>query len=481
MAHTAIPEEEIEEFFDDDSKVNEAINQLAEAIKKNKGGLVIYTGAGVSTSCGISDFRGPNGIWTRQSQIQRGIKVEEQARVTKPAFTQPSPTHMAIVALDRAGYLQKLISTNCDGLHIRSGVSPNKIVELHGNCHIEACPQCGHCYYREEPVDIDGFDRSRAVLTGRKCDRKGCGAFLRRTDVAFGQSMPDIALATAKHDSETAKVVLVLGTSLRVQPACKLPFLNRKATSCIVNLQKTPYDSKSSIRIFTPTDNFILKLFGKLNLQIPEYSDSKFFLDADWSKSFERFYPFRSFPDDSWFDSRDDEVALRFLEEQKKGIGIKLVTDDNGQVKMERFVVDDEMKDANQDPDLDGFEIYPKKNCPHIHFINPGDVIGNINGTRIAEGCQTCGEAEENWLCLTCNSLLCGRMKNQHMLQHAEASLFANFDNPTEHILCASLMDLSFWCYACNSYVTSPVLTPIFNELHLVKFGTEALPIHDIM
>jgi len=69
-------------------------------------------------------------------------------------------------------------------------------------------------------------------------------------------------------------------------------------------------------------------------------------------------------------------------------------------------------------------------------------------------------------------------MKNQHMLFHADEYLF---NENKEHILCASLMDLSFWCYACNSYVTSPSLTPIFNSLHRIKFNEDALPIHDIM
>jgi len=436
----------------------------------------VYTGAGVSTSCGINDFRGPNGIWTRQNQIQQGIKVEAPSRVVQSSNTNPSPTHMALSALQHSNYLNMLISTNCDGLHIRSGIQPDKILELHGNCYIEACPNCGKNYYRSQPVDIDGFDRSRAVLTGRYCD--DCNSLLRRTDVAFGQSLPDKALQSAIQHSKAAKVVLVLGTSLRVAPACELPFKNRNAVSCIVNLQNTPYDKKSSIRIYCPTDIFIEKLCAELSVDIPQFVERDFTADPQWLKKFDTSYVFRSAPDDSWFDSRDDEMALRFLQEQKKGIGIKMVTDASGDVKMERYAIGD---DDTGDDDMDGFEIYPKKDCPHVQCLDVRNVMNHpLEKKRYGEGCEECGEPEENWLCLTCNRLLCGRMKKQHMLIHATGALETNYQNPS-HVVCASLMDLSFWCFACDSYVTSPKLTPIFNSLHNLKFGENALPIHDIM
>jgi len=445
MAHTALSEDEITEYFDDDATVDKNVALVAEAIRNNPGGLVIYTGAGISTSCGISDFRGPSGIWTRQNQIQQGKPVEQRSRVVQSSETHPSPSHMAIVALQNSNYLCKLISTNCDGLHIRSGVLPDKILELHGNCYIEACPSCGKCYYRDYPVDLEGFDRSRAVLTGRQCP--SCGDLLRRTDVAFGQSLPDLALASAEYYSSMAKVVLIMGTSLRVFPACELPFKNRSAVSCIVNLQKTPYDKKAKIRIFAPTDVFIQKLMARLGLEIPQFEERSRENDPHWHELFGQHYQFRSAPDSSWFDRRDDETALRFLEEQKRGIGVKMVTDQHGQVHMERYVVDD---DVDMDCDLDGFEIYPKKNCPHVGQVDVREILCSIPEDIMARGCEICKEPEENWLCLFCYKLLCGRLKNQHMLLHATKE-------HTSHVLCASMMDLSFWCYDCNSYVTCQV------------------------
>uniref|UniRef100_A0A7S4I6E9 protein acetyllysine N-acetyltransferase n=1 Tax=Vannella robusta TaxID=1487602 RepID=A0A7S4I6E9_9EUKA len=479
MAHTALRDEELTEYFDNDAVIDQKVKQLASEIKKaGRGGLVVYTGAGVSTSCGINDFRGPNGIWTRQSQIQQGQKVETPSRVIQSSNTSPSPTHMALSTLQTAGYLDTLISTNCDGLHIRSGISPDKILELHGNCYVEACPYCGKTYYRAQPVDLEGFDRSRAILTGRRCDSRSCSSLLRRTDVAFGQSLPDKALQRAERVSKAAKVVLVLGTSLRVTPACELPFRNRRAVTCIVNLQKTPYDKRSKIRIFCPTDVFIEKLCQELGIQISPFVAKDFTQDPAWMESFDKHYTFRSAPDDSWFDSRDDEQALRFLQEQKKGIGIKMVTDASGDVKMERYAIGDS---EDEDDDMDGFEIYPKKDCSHVQALDIAALMSNtLDQKRYAKGCEKCAEAEENWLCLTCNRLLCGRMKNQHMLLHATEALENDFRNPS-HVVCASLMDLSFWCYACDSYVTSPTLTPIFNSLHQLKFNESALPIHDIM
>ena len=239
MAHTALKDEEIEEFYDSDESINSNVKQIANFIRKyGKDSVVIYTGAGISTSIGINDFRGPNGIWTQQNKIKQGIKIDIPERIIQSTNNTiiPSPTHMAILSLQNNGYLDKVISTNCDGLHIKSGILPSKIIELHGNCNIEACPNCGKVYYRSKPVDLDGFDRSRAIITGRYCDF--CNSLLRRTDVAFGQSLPDIALRNAISTSKNAKVVIVLGTSLRVSPACELPFKNRNAKKCIVNLQK---------------------------------------------------------------------------------------------------------------------------------------------------------------------------------------------------------------------------------------------------
>ena len=244
--------------------------------------------------------------------------------------------------------------------------------------------------------------------------------------------------------------------------------------------KKTPYDKNTDVRIFCKTDVFIDKLFKELNLSIPIYNgDTDFTKDLNWMNQFDKFYPFRSFPDDSWFDSRDDETALRFLKEQKKGIGIKMVKDEySGDIKMERYSIDDDdiQKGCGDDDfDLDGFEIYPKKDCPHLKNI-PMELLLKypLDLQRMEEGCEVCSEKEENWLCLTCNRLLCGRMKNQHMRIHSESTKHT-------HSICISLMDLSFWCYSCDSYITSPSLTPIFNNLHNLKFGENALPIHDIM
>lgn len=141
MAHTALSDSEITEFFDDESILTRKVKELARLVRASKH-FVIYTGAGISTSAGIPDFRGPKGVWTLKA---KGLRP--QARAHRGAI-EPTAGHMAIVALQQSGYCKFLISTNCDGLHLKSGVQPHQLSELHGSSHIEACARCGTCYWR---------------------------------------------------------------------------------------------------------------------------------------------------------------------------------------------------------------------------------------------------------------------------------------------------------------------------------------------
>lgn len=174
------------------------------------------TKIGISTSAGINDFRGPSGVWTAQA---RGLAVPRQT-VRNP---EPTLTHMALVELMRNNYLKFLISQNCDGLHLKSGIPTNRIAELHGNCNCEACAKCGKVYYRQEP--IRSYE-DRTWLTGNLCTKPYCYGFLRCTTVAFSQTIPDICLNKAIEQSNMCDLNLCLGTSMRVAPACNLPIIN---------------------------------------------------------------------------------------------------------------------------------------------------------------------------------------------------------------------------------------------------------------
>lgn len=123
------------------------------------------TGAGISTSIGIPDFRGPNGVWTCQKYGKPIPKLEGLTF----ASASPSLTHMALVELLNNGPAQYVVSQNVDGLHRRSGIPAEHLAEVHGNCFLEKCPHCGTVYVRDFEMSTVGFQ-----LTGRKCTAKRC-------------------------------------------------------------------------------------------------------------------------------------------------------------------------------------------------------------------------------------------------------------------------------------------------------------------
>lgn len=249
MAHTALNDEEIREYFDTPGRViivvrltieiifvfteelNQKVKTLADYIRHAKH-FVVYTGAGISTSAGINDFRGPNGVWTARA---RGVSPARTS-VRNPV---PTLTHMAYVELMRTNYLKFLVSQNCDGLHLKSGISTDKIAELHGNSNCEACAKCGKVYYRQEKNHE--YER-RTRLTGRYCTTPNCEGRLRCTTVAFSQEMPDICLNKATEESKKCDLSLCMGTSMRVTPACELPAMkckSRKKKMVIVSKRST--------------------------------------------------------------------------------------------------------------------------------------------------------------------------------------------------------------------------------------------------
>ena len=199
-------------------ELDKKIKTLADYIRKANY-FIVYTGAGISTSAGISDFRGPTGVWTARA---RGFAPQKQT-VQNP---EPTLTHMAYVELMKKDYLKFLVSQNCDGLHLKSGIPANKIAELHGNCNCEACAKCGKVYYRQGRVT--GYEH-RTWLTGNKCTVPNCNGRLRCTTVAFSQSMPDVCLDKAEKQSDMCDLSLCMGTSMRVSPACELPAMNVKS------------------------------------------------------------------------------------------------------------------------------------------------------------------------------------------------------------------------------------------------------------
>eukprot|EP00010_Vexillifera_abyssalis_P007633 CAMPEP_0201544378 /NCGR_PEP_ID=MMETSP0173_2-20130828/975_1 /ASSEMBLY_ACC=CAM_ASM_000268 /TAXON_ID=218659 /ORGANISM="Vexillifera sp., Strain DIVA3 564/2" /LENGTH=471 /DNA_ID=CAMNT_0047952465 /DNA_START=23 /DNA_END=1438 /DNA_ORIENTATION=- len=441
MANTAIPDHEITEYSESLDETKQKVKKLAEWVRQSKFSIA-STGAGISTSVGIPDFRSPNGVWTLKAKGE----LHKLKGVRRGSVILPSPTHMALVELTNRKLLHCTISQNCDGLHIRSGMPIESLCEVHGNCEVEACADCGLCYHRNARVRSR---RNGYLLTGRVCD--GCGGKLRYTTVAFNQSMPDVCLAKAEAAAHKADLALVLGTSVRVYPAADLPLFlkNRKRSKqgklVLVNLQKTPIDDHCDLRFFCKTDLVMELLMSELGLSIPK--PQRVHVDLS-PQQFSKQWAFRSAPDHTWCTPKN---------KQKLKANTKLVPGASDAAKL------------TAETDMGGY-IEPINNCPHINEISvcPKDMTIMEATAIVQKGiCQSCPAngkpVKENWMCLQCRKMCCGRYEKGHMLKHHDE---------TAHPLVISIADLSVWCYACSGYCTHKALHPIYQTLYFAKFGS---------
>jgi NAD-dependent SIR2 family protein deacetylase len=212
--------------------------------------LVAFTGAGISTDSGIPDFRGPDGVWTR-----RDAGLPPPRWRVPPGQVQPNASHRALAELQRLGKLRFLIAQNTDNLHRRSGIPPELLAELHGNGQLMRCLDCDRQYPRDEV----GWDRDRwgpgyrshkPVRGQPACPE--CGGRLVSSVVNFGDPMPEKELTLAGAHAQDCDLMLVLGSSLMVQPAASLVGLALRsgARLVLVNQGETPYDKAATLRIW---------------------------------------------------------------------------------------------------------------------------------------------------------------------------------------------------------------------------------------
>ncbi|KAM6395861.1 NAD-dependent protein deacylase sirtuin-6 isoform 2-T2 [Rhynochetos jubatus] len=179
------------EIFDPPEEVERKVRELADLIRSSSN-VVFHTGAGISTSSGIPDFRGPNGVWTME---EKGLSPKFDTTFEN---ARPSKTHMALLGLQRVGILKFLVSQNVDGLHVRSGFPRDKLAELHGNMFVEECVKCGKQYVRDAVVGSMGLKP-----TGRLCSvtkargLRACRGKLRDTILDWEDSLPDRDLTLA--------------------------------------------------------------------------------------------------------------------------------------------------------------------------------------------------------------------------------------------------------------------------------------------
>jgi NAD-dependent deacetylase len=228
--------------------LNERIEKLAEWMHAAKY-LVVFTGAGISTESGLRDFRGPDGLWTRRD---KGLSTPPQD------FTgaEPNAGHVAINELQNLGKLAFLISQNVDNLHLKSGIRPEMLAELHGNLTKVRCVECNFKMDRAE-------GESKCLL---------CGGGLVSTVVNFGDSLPAKDLAESYEHSQKCDLFIVVGSSLVVYPAADMPAvaLEARARLVIINQGATPFDEHAHLRfteaigrVLPPAVGRLKKLMGK--------------------------------------------------------------------------------------------------------------------------------------------------------------------------------------------------------------------------
>jgi NAD-dependent deacetylase len=237
------------------SELSRLAGWIAEADR-----VTALTGAGISTDSGIPDFRGPNGVWTRDPKAERMSHIRHymedpevralawQGRLNHPAWiAEPNPAHRALAELERKGHLHTLVTQNIDGLHQRAGTSPEILIEIHGTIREVICMECD-----ERAPMQRALDRVRAGEADPPC--RSCGGILKSATISFGQSLDPALLERASEEAARSDLFLALGTTLAVYPVAYLP--NRTLTNggrlVIINAEPTPYDRQAAAVINAP-------------------------------------------------------------------------------------------------------------------------------------------------------------------------------------------------------------------------------------
>lgn len=246
-----------------DSGLQNKIEELAALIRSSRY-LVAFTGAGISTESGIPDFRGPQGIWKKMRPIElpefladpaarkeywrRKIEGYPQMR-----DAQPNEGHRALARLYRAGRLQTVITQNIDGLHQRSGITDDRVIELHGSNTYIVCLDCHKRFSWEEVLEQEYGDCP-------SCD--ACGGWLKPATISFGQAMPEEQTRAGFHEGGRADLLLVVGSTLQVYPAAAIPQATADSGGdvAIVNNEPTVQDRLARFLLLGPAGEILSAL-----------------------------------------------------------------------------------------------------------------------------------------------------------------------------------------------------------------------------
>ncbi len=214
-----------------------------------------FTGAGISTECGIPDFRSPGGLWTKYRPIpfdefmaNAAMRNESWRRrfAMEAEFStaRPGRGHRALASLHKQGKIPAVITQNIDNLHQASGFAPENVVELHGNTTYAACLDCAE---RHELAWV----RERFEHAGRAPDCPACGGFVKTATISFGQAMPEAAMRRAEELTSACNLFIAIGSSLVVWPAAGFPLLAKRngARLVIINREPTEFDDVADLVI----------------------------------------------------------------------------------------------------------------------------------------------------------------------------------------------------------------------------------------
>lgn len=228
--------------------------------------VTVLTGAGVSTDSGIPDYRGPQGVWTKDPAAERLSTPQDyladpdvriaawRRRLDHPMWkAEPNAGHRALADLERAGRVGTIVTQNIDGLHQKAG--SRSVIEIHGTAWEAECLSCSW----RGPM-LETLERVRAGEPDPPCEV--CGGILKSATISFGQPLRADVLAAAERAATACELFMAVGTSLQVWPAAGLceVAISAGARLAIVNAAATPYDGKATVVLREPIGTVLPRL-----------------------------------------------------------------------------------------------------------------------------------------------------------------------------------------------------------------------------
>jgi NAD-dependent deacetylase len=230
--------------------------------------IIPFTGAGISTECGIPDFRSPGGLWRKNQPIpfdafmaSAEMRNESWRRrfVMQDKFghAKPGRGHRALASLYRARKVPALVTQNIDNLHQASGIAPQDVVELHGNTTYAVCLECAERYELS-------WVRQQFEANGQKAPDCSCGGYIKTATVSFGQAMPADAMQRAEELTKRCDLFLAVGSSLVVWPAAGFPLMAKRngAALVIINREPTEFDELADLVVRNDIGDVLAPFIG---------------------------------------------------------------------------------------------------------------------------------------------------------------------------------------------------------------------------